>query len=162
MTASIYWFICTRQAYPPALPRVAANQATFNRAVANAMAGMLNARRGVGDMLARPVSTPITDHLLCDGSAISRLAFPQLFAVIAETWGAGDGSTTFNLPDLINVTLPVPPEAPPQVITGTTVGDGTAGTTSPDPGVTGGGSGGDVNTGGRPDRPRSYPGLDLP
>lgn len=38
--------------------------------------------------------------LLCDGSAVSRVVYPSLFNVIGETYGAGDGSTTFNLPDL--------------------------------------------------------------
>lgn len=38
--------------------------------------------------------------LLCDGSAVSRTTYANLFAVIGSTFGAGDGSTTFNLPDL--------------------------------------------------------------
>jgi microcystin-dependent protein len=38
--------------------------------------------------------------LLCDGSAVSRTTYAALFAVIGTTFGAGDGSTTFNLPDL--------------------------------------------------------------
>lgn len=38
--------------------------------------------------------------LACDGSAVSRAAYPALYAKIGTTWGAGDGSTTFNLPDL--------------------------------------------------------------
>ena len=38
--------------------------------------------------------------LLCDGSAVSRTDYSELFAVIGTTFGAGDGSTTFNLPDL--------------------------------------------------------------
>jgi microcystin-dependent protein len=37
---------------------------------------------------------------LCDGSAKSRTAFVSLFSVVGTTFGAGDGSTTFNLPDL--------------------------------------------------------------
>ncbi|MDE0608615.1 MAG: tail fiber protein [Anaerolineaceae bacterium] len=37
---------------------------------------------------------------LCDGAAISRTGFEDLFSVIGETFGAGDGSTTFDLPDL--------------------------------------------------------------
>jgi len=37
---------------------------------------------------------------ICDGSAISRLDYPELYAVIGTTYGAGDGSLTFNLPDL--------------------------------------------------------------
>lgn len=38
--------------------------------------------------------------LLCDGSAVSRTTYANLFAVTGTTYGAGDGSTTFNLPDL--------------------------------------------------------------
>lgn len=34
----------------------------------------------------------------CDGSAVSRTIYPDLFAAIGTTWGTGDGSTTFNLP----------------------------------------------------------------
>lgn len=38
------------------------------------------------------------NYLLCDGSAVSRTNYADLFAVIGTTYGAGDGSTTFNLP----------------------------------------------------------------
>lgn len=38
--------------------------------------------------------------LLCDGRAISRTDYGQLFQVIGTTYGVGDGSTTFNLPNL--------------------------------------------------------------
>ena len=41
-----------------------------------------------------------TGYLLCDGSAVSRSTYAPLFAVIGTTHGAGDGSSTFNLPDL--------------------------------------------------------------
>lgn len=37
--------------------------------------------------------------MMCDGSAISRTEYAALFASIGTTYGAGDGSTTFNLPD---------------------------------------------------------------
>jgi microcystin-dependent protein len=37
--------------------------------------------------------------LICDGSAVSRTTYATLFAAIGSTWGAGDGNTTFNLPD---------------------------------------------------------------
>lgn len=42
---------------------------------------------------------PPEGFLLCDGAAISRTAYPELFAAISTTYGAGDGSTTFNVPD---------------------------------------------------------------
>lgn len=38
--------------------------------------------------------------LYCDGSAVSRTTYAELFSAIGTTYGAGDGSTTFNLPDL--------------------------------------------------------------
>lgn len=38
--------------------------------------------------------------LLCDGSPVSRATYSDLFDVIGTDYGAGDGTTTFNLPDL--------------------------------------------------------------
>lgn len=40
-----------------------------------------------------------TGYLLCNGAAVSRTDYANLFAVIGTLYGAGDGSTTFNLPD---------------------------------------------------------------
>ena len=37
--------------------------------------------------------------LVCDGTAVDRTTYSDLFAVISDYWGSGDGSTTFNLPD---------------------------------------------------------------
>lgn len=40
-----------------------------------------------------------TGWLACDGSAVSRTTYSALFTAISTTWGAGDGSTTFNVPN---------------------------------------------------------------
>lgn len=40
--------------------------------------------------------------LLCNGQAVSRTTYSQLFAAIGVTYGSGDGSTTFNLPNLVD------------------------------------------------------------
>jgi|TARA_R100001509_G_C4815209_1_gene197805 microcystin-dependent protein len=45
-------------------------------------------------------STVATGFLECNGAAVSRSTYSALFAVIGTTYGAGDGSSTFNLPDL--------------------------------------------------------------
>jgi len=45
-------------------------------------------------------STAPSGWIICDGSAISRTTFATLFALIGTTYGAGNGSTTFNIPDL--------------------------------------------------------------
>lgn len=43
--------------------------------------------------------TAPTGWLICDGSAVSRITYADLFAVIGTKYGSGDESTTFNLPD---------------------------------------------------------------
>lgn len=44
--------------------------------------------------------TPPNGFLLCNGEAVSRTTYEDLYAVIGTTYGSGDGDTTFNLPDL--------------------------------------------------------------
>ena len=40
------------------------------------------------------------DFLECAGAAVSRTTYSALFAIVGTTYGAGDGSSTFNLPNL--------------------------------------------------------------
>lgn len=53
-----------------------------------------------GTITAFAGATAPVGWLLCDGSAVSRSTYADLFAVMSTAYGAGDGSTTFNLPDL--------------------------------------------------------------
>jgi microcystin-dependent protein len=52
-----------------------------------------------GAMLEYAGSAAPTGWLLCNGAAVSRTVYAALFAVLGTAYGAGDGSTTFNLPD---------------------------------------------------------------
>ena len=54
----------------------------------------------VGSVTMYAGDTAPTGYLLCDGTAISRTTYSDLFSVIGTTYGTGDGSTTFNLPNL--------------------------------------------------------------
>jgi microcystin-dependent protein len=54
----------------------------------------------VGSIVMWPQSTPPTGWNFCVGEAVSRTAYPALFALIGTAYGAGDGSTTFNLPNM--------------------------------------------------------------
>lgn len=54
----------------------------------------------VGSLMMWPTATAPSQWLICDGSAVSRNLFAALFAVLGTTYGAGDGSTTFNVPNL--------------------------------------------------------------
>ena len=60
----------------------------------------LTNRSEVGAIKPWGKSTAPAGYVLCDGAAISRTDYADLFGVISTTYGAGNGSTTFNVPDL--------------------------------------------------------------
>lgn len=54
----------------------------------------------VGGIMQFGGTTAPTGWLICDGSAVSRTTYAELFSAIGTSYGSGDGSTTFNLPNL--------------------------------------------------------------
>ena len=83
-------------------------------AIANGGTGATTAAAALTNLGAAPASAGVptgaiemfagatapANWLLCNGAAVSRTTYSALFAVIGTTYGAGDGSTTFNLPNL--------------------------------------------------------------
>ena len=67
----------------------------------------INGRQAVPTGAVSPfaMSTAPDGWIQCDGSDLSRTTYDDLFAAIGETWGAGDGSTTFAIPDLRGLAL---------------------------------------------------------
>lgn len=59
----------------------------------------------IGAIAAWPTATAPTGWLLMNGAAISRTTYADLFALIGTTYGAGNGTTTFNLPNAKGKTL---------------------------------------------------------
>lgn len=59
----------------------------------------------VGSMINFGGATAPSGWLICDGSAVSRTIYANLFAVLGITYGVGDGSTTFNLPNTAGKTI---------------------------------------------------------
>ena len=55
-----------------------------------------------GTIISSGCSSTPTGYLYCNGSAVSRTTYANLFSAIGTTYGAGDGSTTFNLPNYSN------------------------------------------------------------
>lgn len=53
----------------------------------------------IGSMIPYGNDTAPENWLVCDGSEVSRTTYAQLFNVIGTSYGSGDGSTTFNLPN---------------------------------------------------------------
>lgn len=151
--SALYIFICTKTTPDPVLPVQAFNQSDYNRRVANTFRAQAGGRLVVGDLKLRPNGNAIPNHLLCNGAAVSRIAFPELFEFLGVSEGAGDGATTFNLPNYLGTPLTVPPTAPAQTpTTGGTINDGTPVTEPTQPGETGGTEGGNVQSGGRTGR----------
>jgi microcystin-dependent protein len=54
----------------------------------------------VGAITMYGASSAPTGYLLCDGTAVSRVTYAALFTAISTTYGAGNGTTTFNVPNL--------------------------------------------------------------
>jgi hypothetical protein len=69
---------------------------------ANALATSLySATVQTGTIVLSAVGTVWTGYLECDGAAVSRTTYADLFTEIGITYGPGDGATTFNLPPTV-------------------------------------------------------------
>lgn len=53
----------------------------------------------IGTVIDWPVAAAPSGYMFCYGQTVSRATYAQLFAVLGTTYGAGDGSTTFGIPD---------------------------------------------------------------
>lgn len=86
----------------PAAPTASSGTSTTQIATTAFAMGAAALVMPSGAMLQWPTATAPTGFLLCTGAAVSRTIYAALFAVIGTTFGAGDGTTTFNLPDFDN------------------------------------------------------------
>ena len=57
-------------------------------------------RSEVGTIKPWPKAAAPSGYLLCDGTAVSRTTYAELYVITGDTYGAGNGSTTFNVPQL--------------------------------------------------------------
>lgn len=79
------------------LSEMAADQATQETAMDNIG---VNYALPVGSILPWAGSVLPGGFLTCNGSAVSRTTYAALFSIISTSFGSGDGSTTFNLPNI--------------------------------------------------------------
>lgn len=80
---------------PAAATTISASDITDGRSYAVLSNGL-----PAGSIVQTARSTAPSGWLLCDGTAVSRTTYRRLFAAISTTYGVGDGSTTFNVPNL--------------------------------------------------------------
>jgi hypothetical protein len=143
--ANAFYIIRTAGASFPRVPFWESPQ--FARDVADAIAALNAAPSewpGRISQTATPTAPP--GWLMCDGSALRRKDYPALFDAIGTRFGAGDGSTTFNIPTQEQAQAPITEPTPPQTIVGGSVVPATP--VTPQPGNPGPG-GGNSTTGGR-------------
>jgi microcystin-dependent protein len=72
----------------------------LDRGGAQAAPSVIDVGSPTGGVMPFSGTTPLPGWLIADGSEVSRTQYADLFAVIGITYGAGNGTTTFNLPDL--------------------------------------------------------------
>lgn len=90
----------TDRGYPyPLGPEQALGSADIQGLAEAVDADVTSVSNPVGVIQAYAGATAPTGWLLCDGAAVSRTTYAALFAVCSTAYGAGNGSTTFNLPN---------------------------------------------------------------
>jgi len=77
-----------------------ANKASWHEAKMPVAIGVPSVDTAIGMVAPFAMDSVPTGWLHCDGSAVSRTTYSLLYSKIGDTYGVGDGSTTFNLPDL--------------------------------------------------------------
>ena len=103
-------------AYPPPVPPATRTNATVmatnhpadHNTISAALTEILNhiatletALYPIGTISMSGADIPPGNHLLCQGQAVSRTTYPEVFALIGTKYGAGDGVNTFNMPSLV-------------------------------------------------------------
>lgn len=141
MPSQLFAFICTKSSADFVIPANARDLGELSRRVSIFAKGLVGGTLTVGDIKFRPTEAAIPNHMLCDGSTISRGQFPQLVEFL------NPGEDTATLPDYTG-SLEI--EAP--TVEQTVTDSGTVSTDDTiviDAGDTGGTTGGNVTTGGR-------------
>lgn len=70
-----------------------------NSTVTEALTALMNKLWKIGDIKASVKDANHDNWFICNGQAVSRVTYSDLFSIIGTNFGAGDGTTTFNLPD---------------------------------------------------------------
>lgn len=156
MASQLFAFIATKTTYSSVVPRSAVTQAEFNRKITNAFAGNTGRPVHIGEIIFFPLASPdsarslqMPNVILCDGSEVPKLSFPELAEYLGNTQGTPVDAANFVLPDVRSFIFA--PTVPVQVVdTGGTVTTGQETIVPTESGETGATQGTYVVSGGRP------------
>lgn len=108
-TSGQHNFVTLPQAAAPAAPGASLTRlwadTSGNLSAKSGASGAAETLIPAGMMGPWPTTTPPAGWHLANGQAVSRTTYSRLFALIGTTFGAGDGSTTFNVPDIRGRTI---------------------------------------------------------
>lgn len=121
--AQVYTFIATKTTYATTIPLYVESLADLTRRVRNALSATDYPTR-IGELRDYPLPVAIENFLLCDGSEIPRLSFPELADYLENTQGTPVDPLKFKLPNYLAAKVQAP-TAPAQVITATSSSIGT-------------------------------------
>lgn len=82
--------------------KIYANNATLESKISTSTANIIGKALGIGQPIIRLTDELNSDEVRLEGAEVSRDTYAGLFAIYGTTYGAGNGSTTFNLPDFRN------------------------------------------------------------
>lgn len=116
----LYAYICTRSTVDPVVPSRQANQAIFTRDVSDAFSAIVGGHLVVGRLAFFPVQRSVPNHLLCDGSEVSKESFPELYEFLLDSQGTPADAANFVLPDYLG-TITAASTAEPETVSGGTV-----------------------------------------
>lgn len=146
--SEVFTFIATKQTYASTIPLGIQTLADLNRRVRNTLSGNSYPLL-VGELRDFPLAVAVPNFLLCDGSEVGKLDFPELFAYLGDTQGVAADPNNFVLPNYVG-TKDQAPDAPPQTVDPGSVGIGQDPSEPTEPGQGGGTQGGNPPSGGRP------------
>lgn len=86
--------------FPTTLVTTTTSQAVTNKDLSSTTNALPPYVNPIGSVTLFAGASAPSGHVLCDGRALSRTTYATLFGIISTTYGSGDGSSTFNVPDL--------------------------------------------------------------
>jgi hypothetical protein len=148
--SAYFRFIATKTTYATTIPLIASGISELTRRVRGALLAN-NYPLRAGELRDFPLSSAQSNMILCDGSEVAKLSFPELFTYLGDSQGVAADPLNFKLPNYVGAATPAT-VYPIQVVTGSDVNTGGLPTIPTQPGQTGGATGGNPSSGGRPQR----------
>ncbi len=99
--SALYAYISTKTTSDPYIPPVSADLRIFARDVSDAFVALSGGYQVAGQIRFFPSQRSVPFHLLCDGSEVPRVSFPELYAYLGDSEGTPADADNFVLPDFV-------------------------------------------------------------